>query len=70
MKEKILQYLIGNILSTFLANLDQEELKIHLDNIIDNIEITVTRSENKYDDSILPILRFARDLFDIPDLPD
>lgn len=70
MKDTIIQYLISNLLASFLKTLNPEQLKVQLDNLIDSIEIHVQQTENPYDDNLLPVLRFCRDFFAIPDLPD
>lgn len=70
MKEQILRFLVEKLITSFLAQLSPEQLKVQLDNIIDSVEFQINASPNKFDDSLLPVLRFARDLFGIPDLPD
>lgn len=70
MKNQMMLYLINTLVGTFLRGLDPGQLKIALDKFIDAIEDTIEASPNKVDDAILPGLRFCRELFDIPDLPD
>lgn len=70
MKEKILKYVVQTIIENFLGNLNEQEIREELDHWIDRIELRIEQSENQLDDSILPVLRFARTLFGIPDLPD
>lgn len=70
MRDAILKYIISNLLIDFLRSLNPAQLKNQLDNIIDSVEFQIGASENQYDDALLPVLKFARDFFAIPDLPD
>lgn len=70
MKSQMISYLVNSLVNAFLRSLDPADLKIALDKMIDSFENTIAESPNKIDDSLLPGLRFVRELFDIPDLPD
>lgn len=67
MKEKILSYFITTVVKTFLSSLTPQQIKRELDKLLDRIEDLVQDSENQLDDSLLPVLRFVRDVFDVPD---
>lgn len=70
MKEKLLNFIVSKLIIQFLSSLSPKDLKIYLDKMIDEIELYVQTTENKIDDNLLPVLKFTRDLFSIPDLPD
>lgn len=69
-KDRMLEYVVSQVLTNFLKALDPEVLKAVLDRWIDIVEVAVQDSENKFDDNLIPVLRFVRDFFAIPDLPD
>lgn len=69
-KDKMLDFVVAQVIANFLKALDQEQLKAVLDGWIDIVEESIKDSETKLDDNLLPILFFARDFFSIPDLPD
>lgn len=70
MKEKILTFVISQVIQAFLGNLTHQQIKVELDKLIDRLEVLIASSENTLDDSVLPIVKFIRDAFDIPDYPD
>ena len=70
MKEKILKLVVTKVIEAFLGSLNHQQIKVELDHWIDRIESYVENSENKIDDTVLPVLKFARELFDVPDYPD
>lgn len=67
MRKDMLLLIITSLLNQFVANLDVDDLRDFLDGVIDAIESTVEKSENKLDDSMLPGLRLVRELFGIQD---
>jgi hypothetical protein len=69
-KEKMLDYIVSTVLSNFLKALKPDEIRIVLDRWIDVVEEAIERSDNEFDDHLLPVLKFVRDFFAIPDLPD
>jgi len=69
-KNRMLDYVVSQVLANFLKALDTQELKAILDQWIDSVENAVENSESKFDDNLLPVLSFVRDFFAIPDLPD
>lgn len=69
-KDRMIEFVVSQVINNFLKTLDVQELKAVLDDWIDVVEIAVERSENKFDDNLLPVLKFTRDFFGIPDLPD
>lgn len=69
-KDRMIEFVVNQVISNFLKALDPEQLKVVLDRWIDVVEQAVQDSESKLDDNLLPILRFVRDFFAIPDLPD
>lgn len=70
MKEKILNFVIARIVETLLGNLSSQQIKGELDRLIDRLEVLIADSSNTMDDQLLPVVRFVRDTFDVPDLPD
>lgn len=69
-KNRIIDYVVSQVIANFLKSLNPEELRVVLDTLVDKIEDVVEHSDNKFDDNLLPILDFVRDFFNIPDLPD
>lgn len=70
MKEQILSFVVSKLITGFLAKLDPDSLMVQLDILIDSVEDHVLTTPNKFDDELLPVLKFVRDLFQITDLPD
>jgi len=70
MKKSMIVYIITTLINNFVKSLNIEDLQKFLDNLIDSIETTIEKSDNKYDDALLPGLRLVRELFNIPDFPD
>lgn len=70
MKEKILSYAITKLVSAFLSGLSAQQIKVQLDHLIDHLEDLIQDSSNNLDNSLLPVIKFVRDVFDIPDYPD
>lgn len=69
-KDKMIDYVVSQVVASFLKSLSPQELKVVLDAWIDKAEDVIKGSANPFDDHLLPVLRFARDFFNIPDLPD
>lgn len=63
MKEKMLAMLMGFI----LERLDSEDLKKWADHGLDLLEDAIKKSENKFDDVMLPVIGQMRKAFSIPD---
>jgi len=70
MKKSMIIYIVTTLINNFVKSLDIKDLQKFLDNLIDSVEDTIAKSENKLDDSLLPGLRLVRELFNIPDFPD
>lgn len=70
MKQQMLTYLITTLMNSFIKQLNPDGLKAYLDSLIDIVEKNIEESETPLDDTVLPGLRFIREFFDIPDLPD
>jgi len=70
MKDKILTFVISQIVQAFLGNLSHQQIKVELDKLIDRLEELIASSENTLDDGFMPIVKFIRDAFDIPDYPE
>lgn len=70
MKEKLLQLMLPHIIDALLSAFDADHLKRMLDQAIDTLEDKIEFSDSKIDDSVLPIIRMIRTVFDIPDYPD
>lgn len=67
MKEMILKYVVKNIIENFLGSLTEEEIREEISHWIERIKIRIEKSENKIDDTIIPVLEFAQRLFGAPD---
>lgn len=69
-KDRMIDFVVSKVIASLLASLDAENLKILFDKWIDAAEEAIEASPNKLDDNLLPVLRFVRDFFAIPDLPE
>lgn len=69
-KNKMIDFVVAQVIASFLKAIDSEHLKAVLDGLIDQVEEYIVKSPNTLDDNLLPVLKFARDFFAIPDLPD
>jgi hypothetical protein len=67
MKEKILTYIISTVVEVFLSSLSEDQIKRELDRFIDRMEELISDSSNQLDDGLLPVLKFFREVFDVPD---
>jgi hypothetical protein len=69
-RDRMIDFVVSKVIASLLASLDPSSLKVMFDRWIDAAEDAIEASPNKIDDQLLPILRFVRDFFAIPDLPD
>lgn len=70
MKDKLINFIITRAVEAIMSSMSQEQVKRSLDKLIDHLEELVLESENKFDDNILPFMRFIRETLDVPDYPD
>jgi hypothetical protein len=69
-KGNILRFVIEKLVIALLDYCKPDEIKVLLDEAIDFVEHKIETSPNGFDDTLLPVLKVVRDVFDIPDLPD
>jgi len=67
MARKIALKLLPVLLGQMFKMITPELLKELADKVLDAIENAITKSENKIDDAMLPIIFSIRQAFDIPD---
>ena len=70
MKDKILSFVISQVVQSLLGNLSSQQIKAELDRLIDRFEDLIADSSNTLDDQLMPVIKFVRDAFDVPDFPD
>jgi len=60
--------IIGYVLEALSELLTPEKMKEVADRLLDKIEDAIAKSENKYDDLLLPLIqKLIREPFNIPD---
>lgn len=67
MKTYWLTYILSHLVNYLLESVHPDEIRLVLDKWIDVIEDSVSRSSNKYDDTLLPILSLLRVVINVPD---
>jgi len=60
---KLLPFLVAQLIKALTPDL----LKRFADKILDAVEDAIQKSENKFDDAILPLLTLIRSSFNVPD---
>ncbi|HEB72886.1 MAG TPA: hypothetical protein ENI77_09730 [Nitrospirae bacterium] len=60
---KLLPFLVAQLIKALTPDL----MKRFADKILDAVEDAIQKSENKFDDVILPLLTLIRSAFNVPD---
>lgn len=70
MRDRLINFVISRVVDAIISNLNPSQVKHLLDDLIDRLENMVEESSNKFDDNLLPFIKFLRELLDVPDYPD
>ncbi|VAX24845.1 hypothetical protein MNBD_NITROSPINAE03-2035 [hydrothermal vent metagenome] len=60
---KLLPFIVAQLIKALTPDL----MKRFADKILDAVEDAIQKSENKFDDAILPLLTLIRSAFNVPD---